>query len=306
MDEFGIVPDSGGNLIRGRVQELLKYPEVRDVEAAERAVKINGDTFWRCSSHAEAADLADRVGKLRDLPPADRSESIVGELRKRFDVRGVRRMHRRVRMGTRWLRRCCDVYFGLVFGVGPTVVVALGADRALLPVLITGAGLGIGIAIYASRVHQRLWPEARAERRKSLWKMVLCPISAVRAVDEICIGAMEGFDPTAVASVLCPPERASDFLARVQRKLQHRSGNDGSDSTAARLLAWHAGRMLEAMSELSAALPPVSHSGPEADAGARSYCPRCLCQFVIENGVCPDCGDTELVAFEKNLVKTES
>ena len=229
----GVVADVGGSLLRAEGRRALEFSEVAGVRSVEKVVEINGEKFWVCGSGEEAKKLAASCREMRELGEEERDRRMRAELARRFDRRGIRRAHRRVQVGTRRLRWWCDGFFVAAFVAGPGLVVGFGSDRALLPVLIGGVVAGVAIAVYAARVHRRLWPEALAERRKSFWKMALCPISAARAVDEIAVGALEEFDAAAVAMVLCSREEARELVEGARRKL------------AAGVGEWHAERMRE-------------------------------------------------------------
>src|SRR5262249_48097499 len=108
--------------------------------------------------------------------------------------------------------------------------------------------------------------------------------------------------PLAVASLVCPAATVEPLARRAILEFEHghrdRSAIPNlaaSHETETLNAALHAS-LLKAIRSARLDPPDLPHA-PTADPGCLTYCPRCLRQYVLPEGVCSTC-ETPLVRFE--------
>ena len=153
------------------------------------------------------------------------------------------------------------------------------------------------------RAHKTLYPHARADRLSHLTTMLVSPPLAIRAHDLLARPLFETMHPLAVASVLCPASVFRDMARQTLYDLRHAWATTCSaersmhDAPA----LWFNTRLCEAVENFLHRIdvpPDTLFTSPQPqDASCQAYCPRCLCQYTIPEGVCLDCGNLPLVAL---------
>jgi hypothetical protein len=209
------------------------------------------------------------------------------------------------------LRVLCNalfVYLFLVFLVVPALMLFLSVAR-LWPALLTLlVALVLAIAIEYRRVHRRLWPVDRIERRNTLVHLCLYPPAAIRTYDALAHRLCAPYHPAAVAVVLCDAPVRDRFLRRLLLELRfsatHASARGIPDETTmwfrAALEAQLHCLLVEQGLQLAAYLDPPA----QTDRSSLSYCPRCEVEYSVLAGTCSDCGGISLVAFAAAEVTT--
>jgi hypothetical protein len=130
--------------------------------------------------------------------------------------------------------------------------------------------------------------------------MLLAAPTAMRAHDLLVRRALETFHPLALARILVSPEEFRQLVHQVLLDLRHplqplapTGPPEARASVAWSLAAWR--KTVEEFvrrAELSPEelLAPPTPSEPDHV----SYCPRCLTQYIVPEGVCAECGGLPL------------
>ena len=203
-----------------------------------------------------------------------------------FDIAAVRERIAGFRAATAALRVDAVAMFALVFIVSPAIVQLLGWDASwpfVAVAVIVIAGFIVGDH---RRAHADLFPETRAPIG-TLVTLALSPASAMRACDPLAREVLARRHTLAVACVLCPSAEFERIAAGCVRAW--RRGEPPLPTAEAFLTS-----QLGDLGRLAAA--------PERrDASARSYCPSCLAEFVVESGACEECGGVGLEPFGERV-----
>jgi hypothetical protein len=281
----------------------VRCQHVRDVRVSSNTISVGGERFAELVDELQARRFASLIQRWAEAPAEDRVTVITRELRAALDVRAARERVERYRRLTRPLRWLCHLLFVLLLVLLP-LSVALVRFVQVVPWLVALAlpcWLAILLTFYKS--HASLMPAAVAQRWRSLVKMVLMPIAAVRARDAITKDLLAAFDPLTVAAAVCEPAALEGFGRNVLLDLQYplipecpADAEDlaGAQRTFGEQLLLASTEMLRWWGPEPGRLtaPPVAEV-PEHLA----YCPRCRAQYRIAGGACEDCGGRRLVEF---------
>jgi hypothetical protein len=175
---------------------------------------------------------------------------------------------------------------------------------ATWPFLLTY--LIVNIAFIAWDFHtanRELFPTIRIARWSTIGIIVLSPPAALRAVKYLARDIGSDFHPLAFAASRCSHDEFRDLASWALRDLTFGSEfSPGSDERAADCTTWFRHMFSSAVLSLvhrhGADPKEITAPPPRESEHVRSYCPRCLSQFVISEGVCSDCGRISLRRFD--------
>lgn len=190
---------------------------------------------------------------------------------------------------TRLLRILCCVLAVIIFVVIPAAALTRGLAstwKPLLAVTLAAHIAVVGVYIVADRALL-----TRGDRISRLLSIALAPPAAIRAVDVVSRDLFKGWHPVAVAGAVCDRNRFQDFAVRTVRKLRYGPEDSAAGSPA---LADE----IERAASIHLGPSAIWLTAPEPeDPACRSYCPRCLQQYVAASGTCPDCCGIALASF---------
>ena len=173
--------------------------------------------------------------------------------------------------------------WGFCFVAAPALMAAFGLKRvwiALAAVLFGAAILIVGVF---ARSWRRLYPHDRTGWRSHALPMILSPLAAICAADVLTRAACASFSGVAVAAALAPRD---EFL-RMARLYYFPVGGDDELKS-----------VLAAKGLTASLFVPPDRRDPDMV----GFCPRCHTQLSRSSGMCPDCGDVAVVAFEPELL----
>lgn len=278
-------------------EAFLRFDQIAGAEAPGNDLLVNGRLVARLGSERAARALAGLVREAASLPPREREEKLRGALEASLDPEKVSGRLDAYRRRTRSLRVLCNALFVHLFALAPAAVLAHGLARWWIPLLLGALALAAAIVVVFRRAHLALYADGAGERRLHMLVMLLSPPAAVRAHDALARDLLAGFHPLAAAAVLCPPGPFVDLARRALLDARRPPREeDSGDERAAR--AWYGERLRDSLERLvrgtGARLEDVLAPPARRDAQARSYCPRCHCQYLAPSGECPDCGGLQL------------
>ena len=283
--------------------KLVRFDELRDVQAVDKSVRVNGDLYLKTASPLLARRIARLLRALRDLPPARREKTIESALAQLFDTQAIEARIEACRARSKPLLLACNAELAHLFLVCP-VVIEMGMFSAAWPFLAGGLVLLSGGVLAAYwRAHAALWPEDKTDRWSVVATLLLSPPAAIRANDLLTRHLVAEFHPLAVARVLCGEK---DFEVLAEATLRDARFPafpvcPSDDEVARRTEEWSRQRLTRALerfvekcggSDRLASVPPERIS-----ADCLAYCPRCTSQFTRPEGTCHACGDRPLVPF---------
>jgi hypothetical protein len=192
-----------------------------------------------------------------------------------------------------------------VFVVVPAVIWSLGFLLSWLWLLLGLVSLTITTAVFFTRAHRTLYPEAHDERFTHALTIALAPTSAMRAHDALSRPLLEVFHPLAVAGVLLNDREFRGFARRILLDLRHPAWPQcPNESPAAQATEQYFRQTLLTAAEeflVRRGLKPeeLCRAPVPGDNTSRAYCPRCEAQFTNLDGQCADCGGLALVALHQ-------
>jgi hypothetical protein len=148
---------------------------------------------------------------------------------------------------------------------------------------------------------KQLFGEKFSARFRHVGILLLSPASAMRSPEVLLRRGLAAFHPLAAAAALCARPRFAELARPLLLALDHPLPSEvPSDPGACRTDAWFRKKVRKRLHSLvrRVEIDAVELLRPAPPLGdSRSYCPRCQNQFVLAEGVCPDCGGLALVAY---------
>lgn len=223
------------------------------------------------------------------LPPLG-EVFVCGSPEKAGSLDGAARRLDDFRARTRPLRIACCVLAIVLLGVVPAAALVGGLAATWKPLLAVAltAHLAVVVAfIFADRALHR----GGRDHGARLLSIALAPPAAVRAVDVVSRDLFSGFHPVAVAAAACDEASFRDFAVRSVRALRF---GPASELSRLRPLAEDVERAVaRRLGPAATWLVAPQRESPSC----RTYCPRCLQQYVVASGTCPDCAGVALATF---------
>ncbi len=284
---------------------FIGFDEVDEIAADGRKVYINGRYFCQTFSNAVSSHLAEFLRSLVSLTESERVEAIMETLQARLDRDAIAQRQEALASCDLGVRLSSSTLFAIVFIGGPVAVSLVGWIRCwpyLLGAII--ANMALAVAVFHT-AYRELYPDQKGDRRTHIAVMLLNPLSAIRAHDTLARDLFARFHPLAVAHRLCDEKTYRDFARRLLRDLRHPILSVWSERTgpAEQAERWFRERNLAAVEAFLKSTQVTPHQllapDPPVDETCRSYCPRCGCQFVVEQGQCDPCGGLPLVGWKQ-------
>jgi hypothetical protein len=145
-------------------------------------------------------------------------------------------------------------------------------------------------------LHRKFFRKSKGERWTQVIVQFLLPQHSMRALDFLSRRYLQRFHPLAVASVLLKERDFHKYAGAYYRDLLFPVPFHVADHEAARqALKYRDEILLPEVKiflkgqgiDLAAELAPCADIEEEA----KSYCPRCRAAYIIDNGICDDCGE---------------
>lgn len=278
---------------------LMHYEDIESIDTDATKLLINGSLLTYCGSLQAARFLADLIGKLKTLTPKERREAIGAAVNDTLDTNSAAQDIDRFLLRCRILRRLSNLMWMYLFLFSPMILWIFG-PKWLLP-LLAGAVLSfhIPIIVFFYRAHRSIYPEFKDERQNQLIKVMFFPPAALRAIDYISTSLLFKYHPLAAAFVLCNREQFNTFAERAVRDLRFPLRLDTLTGERKTVDEQYRQQMIAAVTlflkNRGFSIEEMSATGFDPDTPALTYCPRCLCEYIIPSGNCADCPGVELL-----------
>lgn len=276
----------------GRIREsgrFVAFADLRRVSCDGAALLVNDAPFVVAASKTAAARWAKWLDELRALPEADRGGWIERALAASCDVTAAGDAVRACRRQTRWLRGFSTTLFAYCFA-------ALGATA------FAGVAIPLGSALpgYFALLAMTYLAFRRAAGAAGVsaghgWMLLVSPVDAFRAADQVTRPRLEVFHPLALSRVLADRPAHEAFARRVALDLGFPLPSAATvDARAAAAARWFAGRLRRTVAGVfrESGIDPAACVAPPPpdDPASVGYCPRCRGQYVHAAGPCSACG----------------
>jgi hypothetical protein len=276
------------------------FADIGEITSYGRDLCVNGKPFLKASSENYAAFLARILTNLAGLPQSQRAASIQELHEGLLDVQRAAARLTEVKARIRILRPLANFLTVFVFAAVPVLVWQFGLRRFLWGVVAAVLAQTVAAAVLYWRAHKALLPDGREERFSWFLTMLLAAPTAMRAHDLLARHVFECFHPLALANVLLAPEAFKVFARRTLLDAQNPIEPVCwvADPQAKAAVEWSLNTWRDTLERhlLRAGLAPQELILPPSPSESChvSYCPRCLTQYVVETGTCPDCGGRRL------------
>jgi hypothetical protein len=305
FDARGIVLVPGGGIQDangGRNDLWLPYEAISSITTEERKLLINGRVVAKLFSAAGAVFVATRLDCVRRATPAKREQAAEAVLADITDTVAISGRLRRLKIERRALTDICTAFAIYAFVVGPALYYAGALNRAWSAATYLASFLAIwacSIAYYCAMYRSFI----RGSRMIAVSRMVmllLSPAAAMRAAESIARGCFDGYEPVAVASVICQQRDLRKLAEQRLRELCAQPQAPVVASSEDRALLWFQERValrLRMAVEEAGLDPRELLAEPVRMVDAQSYCPRCLTQYTLDHGSCESCNGLALQSW---------
>lgn len=284
--------------------QFLKFDQIERVKVDEKKILVNGGYFCRTDSPRASQRIADLVRAARQLSESERETAILEALEDALNTAGIRDRMDQFFWRQAVLRILTNGLFSVVFIAAPIAVWQFDWIHVWLYLLAAILFFVLAIVLVFRSAYRELYPQDRYHRRMHMMIMVLNPLSAIRAHDVLSRDLLAAYHPLAAAQVLCSDDVFRDFARSLLLDLRHPIAppcmND--EVEAQQIESWFRERNLETLEQFVQAngIDVEQLLGPDEplDATCRSYCPRCRCQFVMDDGRCETCGGIPLIRWD--------
>jgi hypothetical protein len=281
----------------------IAYQDVKTVSVDEKTLQVNGATFVRCESEAEANIVRERLERLKALPPNKREAVIREFVSAAFAEKAVVDQMARVTRATRFVRILSTTLCSVLVLAFPLLLLMLRVPDAfvILPLGALTLLLAVAISVSFAKAGGQLHPEQRVKYRWKSVKFLVYPVGAMRALDELTLDALAGIHPVVFSLVLGKgARRLKEVKSLWQQAHSPFPMTVQADAKALERSLWFNELVCQEMkSYLAQKLPAAleEESVQRQNSACVSYCPNCKTQYVTKTGTCADCQGVALRAF---------
>lgn len=281
---------------------FIPFDELETVEADQQSLLIN-QTRTKCASVSTVRRYANLLTTLREMHIDERDASLDKEMQSSFSPEGVMSRIEQVDRSASALRLASLLLFIWVFIQGPVLYYTTESQTDTLTRYLAAFGFFwvFGIVLFAI-AQRRLLNSPATEQLSRTATLCVSPAGVMRAANIITTEAFSELAPAAVAAAVMPSTYFKTFISQRLRQLTYPSASDFPDASP-EFKSTRASFDARQLTALSAMLKGQSIdidellSAPAPDYDARTWCPRCVNQYTLESGACPECLDIPLQKF---------
>lgn len=285
-----------------RSGKSIGWSALKDIQADERKLRLNGDVFCEGDSVHQAHELAKLLRQLSAADDARRPKLIRSVIADSLDLERLEKTRKDFDQSTAFLRTASLILTAFLLVLCPLTIWQFGWLPALwfiLPALFLQTGL---ITASLRKLHRGLYPTADDDRFRLTLLCVLAPLVSMRAPAILSRSLLENFHPLAVAAHLLDKESFTPLARGWWHDLNHPLLPAApADVAAAKIVASFRGLQREAVERFLTAQGLAGDGllkpGPRTDPSHAKVCPRCETQFTSAATQCRECGGIVLVAL---------
>jgi hypothetical protein len=283
--------------------DFVAFEDMHRIEPELRKLLINGAEFVTAASEIQAKELADLLQRVRKRTSKERAIEIEKVIAHSLDSDCAYSRLGEFSEKTSDLRLDSLGLMAVIFVVSPILVWKWGL-LAIWPFLLSFMVVNTALIAWDfHRANRDLFPASGTARWSSIIMILLSPPAALRAAKYLARDIGDGYHPLALAASRCSNEEIRALASWVLREVTFEPDTvTRLDKPAAECTQWFRRKIRDAILALvykhgddpeELIAPPKRESEH-----VRSYCPRCLSQFVISDGVCTDCDGISLRPFD--------
>ncbi len=271
----------------------LAFEEIRSVRTGEADLIVNDCVFVSCRDGEQASLIAETVDLLRKNPEEKRQGILDDLLVSMLDAEKVKETVAEYRIRSDDLRIVGNAAFLLIFVFFPAMTIGKGFGFALLAALVPFLVIAPLLCYFFLPLHRRYMSGGKVARILHIVRLILWPLSAIRAADPTAHSLLSRFHPVAVALALCPRSAAVEFIRKILRDLRHPISPDLDGGLARSIERDWRDQLIRVVGEKASNAGMGEMEGERSpsvsDPSMVSYCPRCHARFTSPLADCPDC-----------------
>jgi hypothetical protein len=289
-----------------RESALFRFDDIDSVAAKSKDTLVNGTPFCRCGSEQQAIALVELLQYIKSLNPGERESAISLFWKKQFDYPAAKERLDSATGRTKTLRSICSLLFVYLFVIAPVCSLIFGISGTLLPVAVALIPLVVIINRGLYVAHKALYPEHSFDRFTNLIKNCLCPPALIRACDHITKDILQDYHPIVIGHILLESGEFINYASEIVRKLKTPPFAGSLDDYGRQIIDWYNQKLIgytyDYLHNVACIGTQLVLTPALRDPDAKSYCPRCLCQFMQKDGNCPDCIGVKLSLFDETTI----
>lgn len=282
---------------------FIAFEDLESVEAEKHSLRLNKCSILFATSSA-ALQIATLLQAMKKIAVAERDSVLRTAIQSRFFLSAVSARLEKVGRFTDSLRTISLFMFLWVFAYGPLLYYTVELQPGLLFRYFTPLGILwlTGVVLF-SIAQYKLLLNSSSEQISRVATLCFSPAAVMRAAQAITREAFSCFDPCAVAVSVLHPKHLHEALSQRLRNLLYPTSSDFPNESHSfkTTCEWYSELQLSTFKEMLTATnidtDELLHP-PAADYGALSWCPRCLSQYTLPDGVCFDCRGVSLQSFD--------
>jgi len=284
--------------------QVLLYDQVGEVGHDGKYLLMNGARFSKCATVDQAQLLEKLIRRVLQESPENRGKVIREFIDASLSKSVASARLEEVANVIRPIQWSGSFFFAFLFVFVPAMVIFFGLDWFIIPVAVVMLLFASLIAAQYAWAHRRLYPVRTHDRVSNIVKMALCPPAAIRAGDLLTLASLTEFHPIVIGHLLLGP-RAVEFYRPLIRDLHFPLGHNHKSDQVLSILAWQSNAECDSIETFLKTECALTINDfllpPHWDGVSKAYCPRCLCQLIVNTGECPDCQGVSLQPFLRML-----
>lgn len=299
---IAVSPDGVAFLAGNAEGEFIAFDDLSEIQSDQRKLTLNKATVTLATAES-SVHLSQTLRHLQSRPQDEREALIAAWLHQSCSLDNARLRLERVDTETSLLRTVSSLLWLWAFGYGPVLYYTVEAnDTLLFRYLAVFACLWFPGVLLFWLAHRRLLRDSSHDRNNRLMTFLFSPASVMRVADSASRGAFAGLTPAALAAVSMKDSAFQEFVGGYVRSLCYTTGRSPNDSS----IEFSQTRESFNHQKLDSVKALLSVKGinldellkpPRPHFDARSWCPRCVGQFTLSEGNCPECVDVSLIRF---------
>lgn len=283
--------------------KFIAFEDLESVEAEKHSLRLNQCSI-PCVTSGAALQIATLLQDMDKIATDERGSLLRTAIQSRFALSGVASRLENVERFTDSLRTISLFMFLWVFAYGPVLYYTVELQPGLLFRYFTPLGILwlSGVVLFAM-AQRKILSNSASERVSRVATLCFSPAAVMRAAHAITREAFSSFDPSAVAVSVLHPKQLDKVLSRRLRNILYPPSSDYPNESHSfkATCEWYNEVNLTTLKEMLTSANIAADEllkPPVADYGALAWCPRCLSQYTLSEGVCFDCRGVSLQSFE--------
>jgi hypothetical protein len=279
---------------------FIRFDDIEEVKRLSTQVIVNNKIFLDTTTNESADFTVEFIRTLKPLSVKERSEFIENTLMQQMDDERISLRIQEFKELSTSLIMMENFLFVYLFIYAPILVWWRGIKITWLPLLLLLIAITAMAIFEYYRLYRALFPQVSKKRIfKDLIKAVYFP-ALMRAHDKLSRAFIHLSHPLPIAKALCLEKEFLDFTKKMVLDMHYPLLPicPTEDLKKIETEKWFRSKLIYvtkmALQKWNVDIDSLMAPPKIENESCRSYCPRCNCQYMIEKGVCIDCGGISL------------